>query len=291
MGNKHCNCVDCAQRESVHALRQQLTLVQALLAEAQRCVSHVLDANGDLNAIDFDWLRRVAGDNGTQVGEASEQGGASTHTQVPNLAELTRAIQNDVLAGMAAGFIPLGVTNFGDLHSYCDANCLGGLCDDGKCNALIEHYGGRDANEGMPDGMMDLINSAQDAVDRWLCNRWPGGINVVGVQSFANAPGDVGRAWAAVTAAEFNLASRLQQLPKGCGYAVGNSAWFLVACEGGAALCLGHVQDGKVVDAIIQSELGLDWVELDKDEVLQAANQMEHACDSGQLLLVDLGED
>lgn len=36
---------------------------------------------------------------------------------------------------------------------------------------LIELYGGRDEHEGMPDGLLNLINKAQDEVDEWLRNR------------------------------------------------------------------------------------------------------------------------
>jgi hypothetical protein len=34
--------------------------------------------------------------------------------------------------------------------------------------SLLEHFGGRDENEGMPDELMDYLNSAQDAIDQWI---------------------------------------------------------------------------------------------------------------------------
>jgi N-acetylglucosamine kinase-like BadF-type ATPase len=34
--------------------------------------------------------------------------------------------------------------------------------------ALLDHYGGRDENEGMPDELMDYFNEAQNSIDRWI---------------------------------------------------------------------------------------------------------------------------
>ena len=37
-------------------------------------------------------------------------------------------------------------------------------------DALIAHFGGRDGHGGMPQGMLDYINAAQEAIDKWLKN-------------------------------------------------------------------------------------------------------------------------
>jgi len=34
--------------------------------------------------------------------------------------------------------------------------------------SLIEHFGGRDEDEGMPDALMDYLNAAQNSIDRWI---------------------------------------------------------------------------------------------------------------------------
>ncbi len=33
---------------------------------------------------------------------------------------------------------------------------------------MIEHFGGRDEDEGMPDAMMKVTNDAQDTISAWL---------------------------------------------------------------------------------------------------------------------------
>lgn len=35
-------------------------------------------------------------------------------------------------------------------------------------DALLEHFGGLDENEGMPDELMDYLNAAQDSIDSWI---------------------------------------------------------------------------------------------------------------------------
>lgn len=62
------------------------------------------------------------------------------------------------------GTVPRTVTSFGDLHSYLDANCLGGLCEDEVFDGLIAHFGGREQGS-MPEGMLDLLNKYHDAID------------------------------------------------------------------------------------------------------------------------------
>lgn len=67
--------------------------------------------------------------------------------------------------------IPKTVTSFSELHDYVDANEYGGFCDDnGILDSLIQFYGGRDLNEGIPDGAMKFMNDAQSEIDGWLCS-------------------------------------------------------------------------------------------------------------------------
>ena len=66
------------------------------------------------------------------------------------------------------GTIPRDVASFGNLHDHIDANCLASMCVDEVFDELVARFGGRDEHEGMPSGMLDYINQAQDAVDDWL---------------------------------------------------------------------------------------------------------------------------
>lgn len=82
--------------------------------------------------------------------------------------ELVAAIKAEVTNLMADGIVPRTVKSYSELHDYCDANCLGGLCKDDVCDPLILKYGGRDTDEGMPQGLLDLISAAQKEIGNWL---------------------------------------------------------------------------------------------------------------------------
>lgn len=84
------------------------------------------------------------------------------------LAALALSMKRDILEMIRAGQVPLDIKSFAQLHDYCDANCLGGLCQDMTFDALIAKFGGRDADEGMPQGMLDYINAAQDLINAWI---------------------------------------------------------------------------------------------------------------------------
>lgn len=91
--------------------------------------------------------------------------------QNPNhqeLAALVLAMKRDVLEMIRDGQVPLDVKDFSQLHDHCDANCLGGLCQDKTFDALVAKFGGRGSDEGMPQGMLDFINAAQDAISAWV---------------------------------------------------------------------------------------------------------------------------
>lgn len=77
--------------------------------------------------------------------------------------------KQEILQDITSGFVPAeGLASFANLHDYQDANCYGGLCDDEFVDGLIEQFGGRDEHEGMPQGLLDLINAVQDALDAWI---------------------------------------------------------------------------------------------------------------------------
>lgn len=74
----------------------------------------------------------------------------------------------EILADIASGRVPATVSSFSELHDFADANEYGGWCEDAFADALIEEFGGRDEDEGMPEGFLAFINAAQDVIDVWL---------------------------------------------------------------------------------------------------------------------------
>lgn len=85
--------------------------------------------------------------------------------------DLASKMMAEIEEDFATGILPHQVNTFSQLHDHVDANCYGGLCEDDTFNSLIERFGGRDEHEGMPQGMIDLINEAQNIVDLWLRQR------------------------------------------------------------------------------------------------------------------------
>lgn len=89
---------------------------------------------------------------------------------IKTLSEVISQMKQEILADVKAGIVPKNVTNFGDLHSYVDANCYGGFCEDnGLIDDLIDMHGGRDRiNDGMPDAVHSFISEAQNSINDWV---------------------------------------------------------------------------------------------------------------------------
>lgn len=87
---------------------------------------------------------------------------------VPSLDETIRRMKAEILSDVQSGRVSKNVKSFSELHNFVDANEYGGFCEDGMLSAMIEHFGGRDENEGMPDDMMHYLNSAQDMIHQWI---------------------------------------------------------------------------------------------------------------------------
>lgn len=87
---------------------------------------------------------------------------------VPTLEQTVERMKREVLADVASGRVPASVASFGDLHDHVDANEYGGFCEDELAEAMIAHFGGRDADEGMPDAFISFMNDAQTAIDTWI---------------------------------------------------------------------------------------------------------------------------
>jgi hypothetical protein len=95
---------------------------------------------------------------------------------IPSLDESIERIKKEIIEDKKNGIVPADCPSFSALHNYVDANCYGGFCEDNDLQALVDHFGGRDADEGMPDALMDYLNEAQYSIDRWIKE---GGINQV----------------------------------------------------------------------------------------------------------------
>lgn len=82
------------------------------------------------------------------------------------IASMKLGIINDINAGI----IPPTVKSFSDLHNYVDANEYGGFCIDTFAEELIELFGGRGDDEGLPDDYVAFMNEAQNIIDAWIKN-------------------------------------------------------------------------------------------------------------------------
>jgi hypothetical protein len=89
---------------------------------------------------------------------------------IPTLDESIERMKQEILEDIKAGRVPADCPSFAALHDYVDANEYGGFCEGALADALIEHFGGCDKNEGMPGAMLEFLNNAQNAIDLWLKN-------------------------------------------------------------------------------------------------------------------------
>ena len=86
----------------------------------------------------------------------------------PTLDESIERMKREIREDIKAGQVPVDCPSFSALHDSVDANCYGGFCEEDVMQSLLDHFGGRDENEGMPDDLMTYLNAAQDAIDRWI---------------------------------------------------------------------------------------------------------------------------
>ena len=82
--------------------------------------------------------------------------------------ELLERMKTHVCELVETGIIPKTVGSYGDIDNFYDANDIGTLCNDEIFEALVEKFGGRDEHEGMPEGMVCLINEVKENVDAWI---------------------------------------------------------------------------------------------------------------------------
>jgi hypothetical protein len=89
-------------------------------------------------------------------------------TTIPTLDDSIERMKLEIAEDVKAGRVPVTCPSFSALHDYVDANCYGGFCEGDLMQALMEHFGGCDGDEGMSDDLMDYLNGAQSTIDRWI---------------------------------------------------------------------------------------------------------------------------
>ncbi len=87
---------------------------------------------------------------------------------IPTLSETIERMKQEILEDSKAGRVPADCSSFASLHDHVDANCYGGFCDDDEMQTLINHFGGIDEEQGMPDALIDYLNDAQNSIDSWI---------------------------------------------------------------------------------------------------------------------------
>jgi hypothetical protein len=86
----------------------------------------------------------------------------------PTLNESIERMKKKIIEDVNNGIVPADCPSFSALHDFVDANCYGGFCEDDELQSLVDYFGGRDENEGMPDALMDYLNEAQNSIDLWI---------------------------------------------------------------------------------------------------------------------------
>lgn len=67
--------------------------------------------------------------------------------------------------------VPFNITSFGDLHDYCDANELGGLCEDDVVTVGNQLFPARDDEDTVrTQGHMDACEVIQDTINNWIAS-------------------------------------------------------------------------------------------------------------------------
>lgn len=84
------------------------------------------------------------------------------------LDESIERMKQEIIEDNKIGRVPADCPSFSALHDYVDANCYGGFCEDDVMQALTDHFGGLDEDEGMPDALIGYLNDAQNSIDRWI---------------------------------------------------------------------------------------------------------------------------
>ena len=90
------------------------------------------------------------------------------NTTTPTIEEAVARMKREIILDVTAGKVAPDCRSFAELHNHVDANCYGGFCDDKTASELIAHFGGRNAEDEMPEAFVNFTNAAQNAIDTWI---------------------------------------------------------------------------------------------------------------------------
>lgn len=97
---------------------------------------------------------------------------------------------------------------------------------------------------------------------------------------FADAPGEVGAAWANLCEEENRLAGYLSTLEEGTAVVQEGDAWYLEMDEGQQLVLMhGEVVDGKVKNASSRFDFDLGWADIEAEEVRAYTSRVSSAAD------------
>lgn len=133
-------------------------------------VEHDIASDGDVVPLSASEIDTMCEDIclGSPIARSIELESPEAQLPVPSLQETVARMQREIVADVRAGRVRAEVASFGALHDFVDANAYGGFCEDKLASAMIREFGGRSAEGGMPQGMLDLVNTAQEAIDQWI---------------------------------------------------------------------------------------------------------------------------
>jgi hypothetical protein len=94
-------------------------------------------------------------------------------TNPPMIAETVAAVKLEIIEGILDGTFPADeIPDYSSLHDFCDANTLGGMCDDGFPEKFRTWEDIDDPENPMgdleDDPWMKHVSDVQDIVDDWL---------------------------------------------------------------------------------------------------------------------------
>lgn len=76
--------------------------------------------------------------------------------------------QIEIRAQVANGQVPSNVSDFSELHEYCDANCYAGLGEDAVFEGLAKYFAQGQPIDGVPEGMAESYSCPPPS--RTKCN-------------------------------------------------------------------------------------------------------------------------
>lgn len=121
-----------------------------------------------------------------------------------------------------------------------------------------------------------VSQSMQAAVNRALIPHSP----IKNDRVFVDAPGELGAAWRNMCDEENRLAGYLTVLEEGAAVVLGDEAWYLEKGDDGKLILMhGEVGEGKIENPVSRFDFGLDWVDVELDEVRNYTQRVASVAD------------